>query len=97
MVLVNKKKPASAQLRDYKKHKAEFIEPAAGSFSGAGPKIIVAYLLSPEVFITKPGDKLKRSFLRHDANRLSKLIWRMFLLWWRIIIKLLKSCLLLIC
>ena len=77
LVLVNKKKPAPAQLRDYKKHKAEFIEPAAGSFSRFGPKIIFADLLSPEVFITKPGDKLKRSFLRHDAGKLSKLIWRM--------------------
>ncbi|MCX6797017.1 MAG: YvcK family protein [Candidatus Doudnabacteria bacterium] len=73
VVLTNNKKPASDILRKYAKEKAKFVEPDLKS--GKRLMVISEDLISKDVPQKKAGDKLKRSFLRHDCGKIAKLIW----------------------
>ena len=65
-VIVNNEKPANKLLSAYKKEKAEFVKPDTGTREA---------LISEFVYKKSSSDKLKRSFLRHDADKTAKLIW----------------------
>jgi len=75
VVVINNKKPAPIYLSAYKKEKAEFIEPDLSP--GKVLKIIAADLISKRIVKKAIGDKLVRSWLRHDSKKLAKLIWKL--------------------
>ena len=74
-VLENNKRPSSDILKKYSTEKAKFVE--ADLKSGQGLKVISENLISDEVVKKASGDKLKRSWLRHDSDKLAKLIWKL--------------------
>jgi uncharacterized cofD-like protein len=73
--LVNNKKPNSKALAAYRKQGAEFILPETKGITGA--RIISADLLNNTVHKKAQGDVLHRSLLRHDSDKLAKLIWEL--------------------
>jgi uncharacterized cofD-like protein len=73
-VLVNSKKPTSGILKKYAEEKAKYVEPNLKS--GAGLDVIGQNLISNVIIKRQGADKLKRSMLRHDCNKLAKLIWK---------------------
>jgi uncharacterized cofD-like protein len=75
LVLANNKKPAAGYLAAYKKENSDFIE--MGKMSEAKIKVIADDFLSKDIFKKTSGDSLKRSMLRHDSEKLAKLIWQL--------------------
>ena len=75
VVLQNNKKPSADVLKKYAAEKAKFIE--ADLKSGKGLDVVSADLISKEVIKKLSHDKLKRSFLRHDSDKLAKIIWEL--------------------
>ena len=75
VVLANNKKPRDDVLKKYAGEKAKFVE--ANLKSGKNLQVIGQDLISADVVKKASGDKLKRSFLRHDSNKLAKLIWEL--------------------
>lgn len=73
--VVNDKKPAAALLARYRKERAEFVVPNITQIEKNGVKAILAGLVSEFVFKRTNGDKLRRSFLRHDPDKTAKIIW----------------------
>ena len=73
IALVNNKKPAGTILQKYSKEKAKFIGPDAKNLKSL--KVVQENLISNSTIKKQTGDKLKRSFLRHDSDKLAKLIW----------------------
>lgn len=73
--IINTKRPNKEALRKYEKTGAEFIKPVVSGISGI--QIIKAGLLAQQVFKTVRGDGLPRSFLRHDADKLAKIIYKL--------------------
>lgn len=69
VVIANSKKPDAKALAAYKKEKAVFVE--------TDVKAKTADLLFKGTFKKTPGDKLNRSMLRHDSDKLAKLIWEL--------------------
>lgn len=76
-LLVNNKKPGAKILRKYSKEKAEFVEVDITAISKSKVEAIAMDLLSGKVVNKTAGDKLKRSFLRHDSEKLAKIIWKL--------------------
>jgi uncharacterized cofD-like protein len=74
LVIVNNQKPRPKWLKAYKREKAEFVEPDAGVIEKLKIKVKAAALVAEFVFKRNNSDKLKRSFLRHDPDKLAKLI-----------------------
>ncbi len=75
VAVINTKKPDVKILTKYKKTGAEFIEPEISKLKNI--EILKAELLSHILFKKAKGDGLERSFLRHDANRLARLIYNL--------------------
>ncbi|MBI3232337.1 MAG: YvcK family protein [Candidatus Doudnabacteria bacterium] len=73
-VIVNTKKPDAKVLAKYKKTGAEFVEPAR---SLPKAEVIAADLLSHHIHQKINGDKLQRSILRHDSDKLARLIYEL--------------------
>jgi uncharacterized cofD-like protein len=76
VAIVNNKVPGGKLLKRYSQEKAKPVKMDDGGIKKFSPKIVVADLLSDNVFSKSNGDKLKRSFLRHDSDKLAKLIWK---------------------
>lgn len=75
VVLANNKKPVAAVLQKYAKEKAKFVE--LDVKSSPRLKVIAQDLISKNTFQKDAGDKLKRSYARHDSDKLAKLIWEL--------------------
>ena len=75
VVLTNNKKPSADLLKRYAKEKAEFVEIDIQALAKTKVETVAEDLLSEKVVKKANGDKLKRSFLRHDSDKLAKLIW----------------------
>jgi uncharacterized cofD-like protein len=75
IAIINNKKPQSPMLAAYKKEKAVMVEPDTKAFNKTGVQVELADLVSGDNFKKHSGDKLKRSFLRHDSDKLAKIIW----------------------
>ncbi len=76
-VIINSKKPNSGILAKYKKEGAKFIEPDTSQLKRLGIMVISKDLLSKNVFSKANGDALMRSFLRHDSDKLAKIIYNL--------------------
>ncbi len=74
IVLVNNKKPNSEVLKRYAKEKAEMVK-ADLLPNEKSIKVITANLISNKIVSKILGDKLNRSLLRHDPEKLAKIIW----------------------
>jgi len=75
-VIINSKKPASTAMAAYKKEGAKFIEPISKGLPDM--EIVEADVLSAAVHKQIKGDKLNtRSKIRHDSDKLAKLIWEL--------------------
>lgn len=76
-VIYNTKKPSDKILRYYQKSKEYFVEPDPQNF-----KSTICYigrnLLSNRIVQKIPGDRLKRSLIRHDQLKLGKLLYTYF-------------------
>lgn len=72
-VIVNTEKPDAKMLAVYKKQGAEFVVPETTGLKGI--EILKADLLSGQVFKKTQHDKVRRSLLRHNSNKLAKLIY----------------------
>lgn len=77
VAIMNNKKPSSKLLAIYNKQKAEFVEPNAKAAEKLGVKVIASDLVSEFVQPKISGDRLQRSFLRHDSDKTAKIIWEM--------------------
>jgi uncharacterized cofD-like protein len=75
--VINTKKPDKKVFLAYKQHKAQFVEPDAGNLNKMGLKVIAAQLVSNYIHQKNGADKLKRSFLRHNAEKTAKIIWEL--------------------
>ena len=58
----------------YKKNGAEFVQPEIGQLK---LEVLKAELVSNEVYIKSVGDLLHRSLLRHDSDKLAKIIYEL--------------------
>jgi uncharacterized cofD-like protein len=76
-VLANNKSPAADVLKKYLAEKAKFVDVDIKALAETKVEAIAADLLSNGIIKKKAGDKLKRSFLRHDSDKLAKLIWEL--------------------
>ncbi|MEK7618132.1 MAG: gluconeogenesis factor YvcK family protein [Patescibacteria group bacterium] len=75
VAIINSKKPDSVALKKYKKTGAEFVAPDAKSIKNI--EILKADLLSHHLVKKIKGDGLERSVLRHDSEKLAKLIYNL--------------------
>jgi len=73
-VIVNSKKPAAAWIARHKKEHSEFVEPDTALLKKMKLKVLAEPLLNGNTFEKNSGDVLKRSYLRHDPDKLAKLI-----------------------
>jgi uncharacterized cofD-like protein len=76
-VLANNKKPSQEILRKYVKEKAEFVETDINALAKTKAETIALNLLSGSIIKKIAGDSLKRSWLRHDSEKLAKIIWEL--------------------
>lgn len=74
-VIINTQKPSPLSVKKYKKTGAEFVVPAMPVIKGV--EVLKADLLSHEIFKRSKGDALDRSLLRHDADKLAKIIYEL--------------------
>ena len=72
-VIVNTEKPGAKVLAAYKKQGAEFVVPETAGLKRL--EILKADLISDQVFKKSKHDKVRRSLLRHNSNKLAKLIY----------------------
>jgi uncharacterized cofD-like protein len=77
IAIVNSKKPAFGVLRRYAKEKAVFVEPDVKKTLKSGIRTATTDLLCDDVYKKASGDILKRSMLRHDPDKLAKIIWQL--------------------
>ncbi|MCL5666326.1 MAG: YvcK family protein [Patescibacteria group bacterium] len=76
-VVINDRKPSQEWLRRYQREQAEFVWPDISEITEQKIKVAAGDLLADCAFSRLPGDKLKRSFLRHNPEKTAKLIWQM--------------------
>lgn len=76
-VIVNTKKPDRKFLRYYLAEKSEFVEPDAGTLRKMGMEVVALYLLSHNPYRKNSADVLRRSFLRHDSEKLARAIYEL--------------------
>ena len=74
MVIVNTQKPGTAVIARYQKEKAEFVEPDLDVLKTMGTAAAGAELVFAGTFEKNSADTLTRSMLRHDSDKLAKLI-----------------------
>jgi len=74
VALVNIGKPAGGLLSQYKKHKAVMVQPDEKNIQS---QVITGNFIATTVFEKSKGDKLQRSVLRHDSDKLAKIIWEL--------------------
>jgi len=77
VLIVNNKKPTRSQAALYKKEKSVFVEPDIPTLKKFGLKVIALPLLSSNTFAKSDGDDLKRSYVRHNAKKLSKILYKL--------------------
>lgn len=75
VVITNSKKPTEKILSLYKKEHAKFVESDIEAMKAEGAEVISSGLFSDTPYKKPNGDKLKRSFIRHDSSHTAKLIW----------------------
>src|SRR3989338_7194271 len=75
-VITNTKKPAAKWLTRHKKEHSEFVKPDIAGLKKTKVRVIAEPLLSSNTFEKNSSDILKRSFLRHDPEKLAKIIWQ---------------------
>ena len=75
LVIVNTKRPAKGWLVRYRKEKSEFVNPNIDLIKVNGIRVIAGSFLSDQVFKKNPADALNRSHLRHDSDKLAKVIY----------------------
>lgn len=73
--VINVQKPKFKWLKAYKKALGEFVRPDVENLKKLGVKTIAKPLISEDLHQPSPGDKLKRSFLRHHSLKLAKIIY----------------------
>lgn len=71
-ILVNNSVPSEEMTNLYKEEGEYFINPELDKLQNTRYKIIAQDFLSQIVFEKNPADKLKRSILRHDSNKLAR-------------------------
>jgi len=71
-VIVNTKAPSEELLNLYKKEDEYPVLPDIEKFEKTRYKVIVGDFLSEVVFESNPADKLKRSILRHDSEKIAR-------------------------
>ncbi len=76
IAIVNNKKPQNSILAAYKKEKAVMVEPNIKELEKMKVGVKQADLISAEIFKSSSGDILKRSKIRHDPDKLAKVIWQ---------------------
>lgn len=76
-VLANNKKPSAEILKKYAKEKAKFVEVDVRELAELKVESVVQDFISNQVIKPKAGDVLKRSMLRHDCDKLAKVIWQL--------------------
>ena len=74
--ILNKKNPPKGILKKYRHHKSEVVAVDKDRLKYLGVEIILDSLLVSREAKKVRGDVLKRSFLRHNSNKLAKLIWQ---------------------
>lgn len=74
-VLANNKAPSGELLKKYAKEKAVFVKPDLKNSKSL--TVIAEDLISKDVIKKSSADSLKRSFLRHDSDKVAKLIWEL--------------------
>ncbi len=74
-VIVNTKEPSKDWVSRYRKEKSEFVKPDIGEITKRGVKVAANHFLSDKVFKKSPADELKRSHLRHDSEKLARVIY----------------------
>ncbi len=73
-VIVNTKKPDAKALSLYKKTGAEFVKPVE---SIEKTEVLSAELISNQIHKKSAADKLHRSILRHDSDKLAQIIYEL--------------------
>lgn len=73
-VIVNSRRPPKNTLKKYGQQKARFVEPDLPAFRKLGVKVLTTPLLSRQTYTKSPADTLQRSWLRHDYQKLAKLL-----------------------
>jgi 2-phospho-L-lactate transferase/gluconeogenesis factor (CofD/UPF0052 family) len=69
--LINRNgKYSQSVLRRYRQEKASPVEDDSGKIEGV--KVVKRSLVSNKIYEKPKGDKLKRSFIRHDKDKLAK-------------------------
>lgn len=74
-LITNTKKPAAQWLARHKKEHSEFVEADASVLKKMKINAIAEPLLSSNTFEKNSSDTLKRSYLRHDSDRLAGIIY----------------------
>ncbi|TSC57109.1 MAG: hypothetical protein Greene041679_432, partial [Parcubacteria group bacterium Greene0416_79] len=73
--IVNTGKPRPAVLARYRSEGAYFVEPDADKIKKGGMEVIARPVLSNHIHQKVRGDVLKRSLVRHDAEKTAGIIW----------------------
>lgn len=73
-VIVNTKKPDAKTLVIYKKTGAEFVSPVKNI---SNTEVLSAELISNQIHKKSAADKLHRSILRHESNKLAQIIYEL--------------------
>ncbi len=76
-VIVNTKKPPKTVLERYRKEKAVFVKPDLEKMKQKKVTVIARPLISNDIVKKVKGDALKRSLIRHDAEKTAALIWEL--------------------
>ena len=69
--IYNTKKPTAAFLKKYS-HEGDWVDSDSGVLKDK--RFVGANLVSPEIYKQDPADKLKRTLIRHDPDKLAKTI-----------------------
>ncbi len=76
-VIVNTKRPRVDILARYRREKASFVEPDTERIKKLGVEVIARPFISNRVHKKANGDALKRSLIRHDAEKTAGIIWEL--------------------
>ncbi len=76
-VIVNTKKPHAGILARYQKEKASFVKPDIEKIKRSGAAVIAQSIVSNHIHKKAKGDMLKRSMIRHDAEKTAEVIWNL--------------------
>ncbi len=76
-IIVNTEKPTAKWLARHRKERSGFVRPDTAMLQRMKIKVIAEPLLSSNTFQKNSSDILKRSFLRHDSEKLARIIWQL--------------------